>query len=98
MVQRQRTELLFEQLFQSIDIPNLRLRNAVLSDYILYDRPPRRKNLFIPFIFEKAAFNNCLYEDDVTQRVSMNFDFRQWVLSNKKNLSVSMRAILSRRI
>lgn len=73
----------FEQLFQSIDIPNLRLRNAVLSDYILYDRP-RRKNLFIPFIFEKAAFNNCLYEDDVTQRVSMNFDFRQWVLSNKK--------------
>lgn len=73
----------FEQLFQPIDIPNLRLRNAVLSDYILYDRP-RRKNLFIPFIFEKAAFNNCLYEDDVTQRVSMNFDFRQWVLSNKK--------------
>ncbi|MEA4904989.1 MAG: glycosyl transferase, partial [Petrimonas sp.] len=42
----------FEQLFQPLKIPRLTLRNAILTDYILNDRP-RKKNFFIPHLFQK---------------------------------------------
>ncbi len=74
----------FEQLFQPLKIPRLTLRNAILTDYILNDRP-RKKNFFIPHLFQKIRFSSCLYEDEVTQRTYRNFDFRRWALSNKKS-------------
>lgn len=36
----------FEQLFQPLKIPRLTLRNAILTDYILNDRPQKRISLF----------------------------------------------------
>lgn len=74
----------FEQLFQPLNIPHLTVRNALLTDYVLNDRP-RRKNLFIPLLFEKMRFADCLHENEVTQRMYRNFDFRQWALSNKRS-------------
>ncbi|MPM67341.1 hypothetical protein SDC9_114263 [bioreactor metagenome] len=58
----------FEQLFQPLKIPRLTLRNAILTDYILNDRP-RKKNFFIPHLFQKIRFSSCLYEDEVTQKM-----------------------------
>lgn len=74
----------FGQLFQPLEIPRLTLRNAALTDYILNDRP-RKKNFFIPRLFQRIRFTGCLHEDEVTQRTYRNFDFRRWVLSNKRS-------------
>lgn len=74
----------FEQLFRPLQIPNLSLRNAIFTDYILYDRP-RKKNLFIPHLFQKIRFSSCLHEDEVTQKTYSNFDFRRWAFSNKRS-------------
>ncbi len=73
----------FSQLFQPIDIPNLTIKEADIFDYLLNDRP-RKKNLFIPFLFQKYRFNCRIYEDDVTRKYFNNFDFRQWLISCKK--------------
>ncbi len=81
----------FSQLFQPIDILNLTIREANIVDYLLNDRP-RKKNLFIPFLFQKFCFNCRIYEDDVTQKYYKNFDFRQWLISCKKGyLSACMQ-------
>ncbi|WP_298645740.1 glycosyl transferase [uncultured Proteiniphilum sp.] len=73
----------FERLFQPLDIPQLTFRNAILTDYLLNHRP-RKNNFYIPYLFETIRFSSCLHEDEVTQRTYQNFDFRQWVLSNRK--------------
>lgn len=74
----------FDRLFQPLVIPRLTLRDATLTDYILNDRP-RKKNFFIPYLFQKVRFNSCLHEDEVTQRTYKSFDFQQWALSNKRS-------------
>lgn len=71
----------FSQLFQTIKLSNITVKEAVFSDYLLNDRP-REKNLFIPFLFEKWRFNSCLHQDDVTKKTRENFDFLKWALSN----------------
>lgn len=73
----------FNRLFQPLEISRLTLRNAFLTDYLLNDRP-RKKNFFVPRLFQKIRFDSCLHEDEVTRRTYQNFDFRQWVLSHKK--------------
>lgn len=87
----------FEQLFQPLDISHLTLRNAVLSDYLLNDRP-RQNNLFIPFFFEKIRFNSCLHEDEVTQKAYGNFDFRFYVASNSREEKMKLIRIFRDRI
>ena len=73
----------FAQLFQPLDVPNLTFRDASFADYLLNDRP-RKKNLYLPYLLEKIRFDSCLHEDEVTQKTYNNFDFRQWVLSNRR--------------
>lgn len=73
----------FERLFRPLKVSGLTLRNAVFTDYILNDRP-RKKNLYIPHLFQKIRFNSCLHEDEVTQKAYRDFDFPQWAVSHKK--------------
>lgn len=73
----------FDQLFRPLEIPRLTLREANLLDYVFNDRP-RKKNFFIPNIFQKIYYDTCLHEDEVTQKTYRGFDFQKWVLSYKK--------------
>lgn len=73
----------FCDLFEPLKINGLTLKEARLCDYILNDRP-RKKNFYIPAFFEKLSYRSCLHEDEVTQMMYANFDFRQWVIEEKK--------------
>jgi len=87
----------FERLFQPLDVPNLTFRDASFADYLLNDRP-RKKNLYLPYLLEKIRFDSCLHEDEVTQKTYNNFDFRQWVLSNRRTfLSACLQFYSSKR-
>jgi len=67
----------FDQLFQPFNIPGVTLKEATFSDLILYDRP-RKRNLFVPYLFQKIRFQSRIYEDKVTQLYFDKFDFKQW--------------------
>lgn len=38
----------FDQLFEPIDLPNVKITEATWSDYLLYDRPPAEKYFHSP--------------------------------------------------
>ena len=50
------------------------LREASLSDLLLRDRP-RRRNLWLPRLFERLSYDVCLDEREVTRRNLAGFDF-----------------------
>ena len=43
----------------------------------LLDRP-RRKNLYLPRLFQKLMFRSCLYEERMAERIRSHFDFLDW--------------------
>ena len=74
----------FDDLFCPIETDRFRLREATVSDYLLYDRP-RMKNGYLPAVFQQMRFDRCLRDDEVTKLLYKQFDFRQWVLSHRKS-------------
>lgn len=68
----------FRQLFQPIPDERIILREAHLSDMLRYDRP-RRKNLYLPRLWQKAAFGRCMYEEDERLLMDNRFDFPEWI-------------------
>ena len=71
----------FEHLFRPIPLPHVTLKEANFRDKIFYDRP-RRKNLYIPKLYQKLCFDACLYEDETKERA---LDYQAW---KKKHHSV----------
>ncbi len=67
----------FSQLFQPLTLPNVEFVEASVRDFLLYDRP-RKKNLFIPRLFQRMKFDDCLYEEDTATCLKSNFDFAAW--------------------
>ena len=43
----------------------------------VYDRP-RRRNLYLPRLFQRMRFNGCLYEKSITPLCKQHFDFEAW--------------------
>ena len=76
----------FDALFQPLCVPALQIKEADVPDHVLCDRP-RKKNLFIPALFEHIIYDSCIYEDNY----SKNFDFKQWVLAHQKTYLSSCR-------
>lgn len=76
----------FDQLFQPIDMPGVTVTEASWSDYVRYDRP-RRKNLFIPRLFQKPTFDSCLYEMEIRRLYQENFDFPAWARNRRVYLA-----------
>ena len=76
----------FDALFQPLNLPTLRLKEARFPDYILRDRP-RKKNFFIPALFERMIYDSCIHEDNF----SKTFDVKQWVLTHQKTYLSSCR-------
>jgi len=64
----------FSSMFESISLPNIEIRDAVFSDYILYDRP-RRRNLYIPGIPQRILFCKRIYEETSRQRILDNASY-----------------------
>ena len=52
----------FHDLFQKIDLPDVELIDAKWYHYI-YDRP-RKRNLWLPWIWQRFAFGNRIYEKE----------------------------------
>ncbi|KAA6324546.1 hypothetical protein EZS27_026138 [termite gut metagenome] len=72
----------FHQLFQPLPYTKVTLKNASFIDFILYDRP-RKKNLWIPRVFQCLLFDKCLYDTKVVR----GFDFLNW--AKNKNVFIT---------
>ena len=73
---------LFDQLFAPIDRPGVTVTEASRLDLLRYDRP-RRKNFFIPSLFQQPAFDRRMYEMDTSRRFREHFDFEAWARGHK---------------
>ena len=62
----------FDQLFNPINSEMIELREASFLDLVLFDRP-RKKNLFIPYIFHKLLFDKCVNENILNYVRNINF-------------------------
>ncbi len=72
----------FDQLFAPFELPGVTVSEASGPDYLLYDRP-RRKNLFIPRLFQQPIFDRRLYEKKILQCLRQQFDFEEWARGHK---------------
>lgn len=69
----------FEHLFKPIPLPHVTLKEANLWDRLLLDRP-RKKNLYIPKLWQRLCFDACLYEQETREG---HLDFQQWKKENR---------------
>lgn len=74
----------FGMLFEPIVKEGLSLREAEGYDTLLFDRP-RKKNLYLPAVYQSMAFADCIYERSFYSLTQQNFDFVKWV-NEKKNV------------
>lgn len=73
--------LSFKEIFCPLRLPGVELRDASFGDLLLHDRP-RKKNLYVPYLFQMMRFRKCLYEDEVSKIQRTGFDFKGWVGSH----------------
>lgn len=64
----------FHQLFQPIPFSNVKLKEANLWSKLLLDRP-RKKNFYIPRLYQAIWFDTCLYEHQTHKN---HTDYKQW--------------------
>jgi hypothetical protein len=68
----------FDELFQRLPLDNsIILKEASFLDMLIYDRP-RKKNFYLPKVFQRLFFNSCIYEDEVNKLLFQKFDFKVW--------------------
>ena len=67
----------FDQLFRSLELKDVTLKEASWTDKLIFDRP-RRKNFHLPRLFQRVLFDDCIYEHEATQRFYRKFDFLSW--------------------
>ena len=67
----------FNALFQPLEVDGVTMREATFCDRIVYDRP-RKKNLYLPRLFQKLLFTHALYEKSITPLRLQHFDFEKW--------------------
>ena len=76
----------FDQLFQSLNLEGVTLKEASWMDKLIIDRP-RRKNFHLPRLFQRVLFDDCIYENEATQLFYRNFDFLSW--AKEKNTYIA---------
>ncbi len=62
------------------------LKEATLTDYLVYDRP-RKRNLFMPRLFQSMLFEQRIDEREVTPLKRSCFDFQTWARSKNSYMS-----------
>ncbi len=73
----------FKELFREWHLPDIRLKEASLTDRILYDRP-RPKNMRIPQYFQRLLFDCRLYDEYRERFIDRAFDYDRWLAGNRK--------------
>lgn len=68
----------FRQLFQTIPLSYVKVKETHIGHQLLFDRP-RRKNLYIPRLFQQMRFDSCLYEDQTQENA---LDYERWKQSH----------------
>lgn len=69
----------FCELFEPFEGQGILLKEAKWSDLLIYDRP-RRKNFYIPAVFQKLLFRSCIYEKEVYPLTHKNLFWKEWAL------------------
>ena len=64
----------------------IRLREATLTDKLLYDRA-RRRNLWLPALPQRLLFERHIKEQMVTPLKKQNFDFKDWAHGHRCYMS-----------
>lgn len=72
----------FGEIFRSAD--SLHVCDATPLDILLYDRP-RRRNLWLPHVFQNILFSQRIDERHVTPLKCQGFDFDRWVTRKRKS-------------
>ncbi|MBR5060969.1 MAG: glycosyl transferase [Prevotella sp.] len=72
----------FDQLFQPLNISQTQLREATLLDKVMRDIP-RKRNLYIPKLFEHCLYDDCLDRIDASKAYYKDFDFTAWCKGKK---------------
>lgn len=67
----------FDQLFEPLNLNGNTVKEASFIDKLLYDRP-RRRNFYIPRLFQRVFFDACIYEKEATRLFYQHFDFLTW--------------------
>lgn len=67
----------FAHLFRPIELEEVSLTDAGGAMRALYDRP-RRKNLHLPRVYQRLAFDSCIYENNAELLRQQQFDFAAW--------------------
>lgn len=73
----------FSELFHKWHLPDIRLKEASLTDRILYDRP-RPRNMRIPQYFQRLLFDDRLYDEHKERFIDRAFDYDRWLTENRK--------------
>lgn len=81
----------FRMLFEPIVKERLSLREAGGCDALLFDRP-RKKNLYLPVVYQSMAFTDRIYERSFYSLTQQNFNFVKWVNEKKKVYMASYTA------
>ena len=74
----------FGALFEAS--PMLDVHDASCLDYLVYDRP-RKRNLWIPKLFQHIIYDQRIDEPQVTPLKQRHFDFSRWVAGHKSYMS-----------
>lgn len=80
----------FSSLFEPIDGERLRMLEGSRLDALWWERP-RRNNLFVPRLFQRLLFRDCLYEQRITPLFRQGFDFRAWASQGNVYLATYTR-------
>lgn len=75
----------FKKIFQPIEAPNLRIKEASPNDFFISSNPCK-KNLYFPLFLRRLSYN--AYIKDIRPKYA-SFNFKKWVLANKKVLIAS---------
>lgn len=67
----------FHQLFAPIGGNGVTVKEATRLDYLIHDRP-RRKNLYVPRIFQRFLFDKAMYESETAEHALKKSDFTVW--------------------
>lgn len=76
----------FTDIFEPVDDSLFALREAGMLDFLINDRP-RRRNLWIPKMFQRVTYQDRIYEQTVTPRKRIGFDFEAWAHDKKCYMS-----------
>lgn len=67
----------FFKVFEEPELMNISFSETSCKHLLMYDRP-RRRNFYLPRLFQKLLFEDCLYERDVRALCYKESELEEW--------------------